>query len=98
MQVAKGRLSFKRKPDRRGPFKTVATGLSYGGGQMVRSIYGICVCDLANSGQMPGILSHSKCNQQAIRELLANPYVKRVIGYGNSECAVIFSHVVNHFC
>lgn len=37
---------------------------------------------------MPGILSHSKRNQRAIEELLANPSVRRVIGYGNSESNV----------
>ena len=35
MQTAKKRLSFKKKPDRRCPFKTVAVGLSHGGGQVV---------------------------------------------------------------
>ena len=33
--IAKKKLSFKRKLDRRGRFKTIAVGLSYGGGQTV---------------------------------------------------------------
>ncbi len=36
MQRAKQRLRFKKKLDRRGTFKTIAVGLSYGGGQTVR--------------------------------------------------------------
>ncbi len=35
MQHAKQRLRFKKKLDRRGRFKTIAVGLSYGGGQTV---------------------------------------------------------------
>ena len=35
MADAKRNIRFSGKQDRRGEFKTVATGLSYGGGQMV---------------------------------------------------------------
>ena len=36
MSTAKAALKFKNKCDRRGPFRTIAVGVSYGGGQRVR--------------------------------------------------------------
>lgn len=38
MRRAEMRLHFSKKRDRRGPFKTIASGVSYGGGQKVRKL------------------------------------------------------------
>ena len=35
MEIARSKLKFNKHGDRRGPFKTVAAGVSYGGGQKV---------------------------------------------------------------
>ncbi|KAI0689947.1 hypothetical protein BC835DRAFT_1418109 [Cytidiella melzeri] len=73
---AKRRLRFTKKRDRRGWFLTIATGLSYGGGQT-----------------KPGLLRHSKHNQKVLQELLNNPNVRRVLGYGNSAFLFYFPKI-----
>lgn len=45
---AKRAIRFSKKQDRRGTFKTIATGLSYGGGQMVRRWQNFCSNVLSN--------------------------------------------------
>ena len=39
IERAKRRLKFGKKQDRRGTFRTIASGVSYGGGQRVSSGY-----------------------------------------------------------
>ena len=38
LATAERKLKFRSKRDRRGWFKTIASGISYGGGQRVRAV------------------------------------------------------------
>ncbi|KAI0795175.1 hypothetical protein BC629DRAFT_1286708, partial [Irpex lacteus] len=77
---AKRTLRFSKKQDRRGTFKTIAAGLSYGGGQT-----------------RPGVLHHSKHNQQVLQRLLDNKAVTRVMGYQEALFRWYFPKVCHEY-
>lgn len=75
------KLAFKSDPDRRGSFQTVASGISYGGGQR-------------RPGNLD---VRSKRNKLALEEFYSDPNIKRIVGFGNSMFAFYFPKIYKEY-
>lgn len=85
MKVAHNELRFGKRCDRRGNFRTIATGVSYGGGQTVRLTSALQPhLSLSTYFQRPGTLQHPARNAEIMKRLMANRAVTRVANFANS--------------
>jgi hypothetical protein len=84
-------FSKKDKKHRRGNFPAMAVGVSFGGGQPVRPPSAeYPVRPMAKPLQEPMNLRHTRKNQAALENLIANPSMKRVAGFASSEFLAMY--------